>query len=145
MRLYILITLLLCAQITPLRAVEHKTIVFISHQDVKDLTVEHVKSYYTLQRKLFPNGSKVQLCMLPLTHPDTIEMTQSLYEYFPYQLSRVWDRQIFTGHAELPKQFSSREELINYVHETVGTIGYLQVPASQIDQLKESVNVVTIE
>ncbi len=43
----------------------------------------------------------------------------------PIQFANFWKKQIFTGKGSLPKSFSSDQEMIKFISETKGAIGYV--------------------
>ena len=45
---------------------------------------------------------------------------------FPYQLRRLWDKQIFSGTGIAPTTVKSIEEMRERVANTKGAIGYLR-------------------
>lgn len=118
--------------------------VLITNKQIGELSTEQIKSFYTLQRKLLPNGNTVKPTMLPLSHEHTVRFTQSLFGFYPYQLSRIWDRRIFTGKAQTPIEFETPQALLRFVSETDNAVGYLYVAQGDLAKLKEAVNVLVI-
>jgi hypothetical protein len=50
---------------------------------------------------------------------------------FPYQLRRVWDRQLFSGTGQAPSVVTSQDEMLRRVAATPGAIGYVaSLPAN---------------
>jgi len=47
------------------------------------------------------------------------------------QFLSSWKKLVFSGKAKMPKEFKTEEELVKYVAETAGAIGYIHVKTSQ--------------
>lgn len=52
-----------------------------------------------------------------------------------FQFVNYWKKKAFTGKGKVPKSFSTPEELIDYIEETHGAIGYIPSSAYQ-NQIK---------
>ena len=77
-------------------------------------------------------GKRVQWADNSSIHPATVK-EDTLHKAFlkqyikksPSQWLAHWKRMVFTGNGTPPKQFDSQEELLDYVAETSGAIGYI--------------------
>ena len=59
---------------------------------------------------------------------------QFLAEYLsrtPSQYTKYWKKLVFTGKGKSPKAFATEDELIQYVEQTQGAIGYISVATAQ--------------
>lgn len=91
-----------------------------------------------------PNSQRAQLTSLPLNSADTIGFTQKFFNYYPYQLKRIWDQAIFSGKARRPKQFDNTDDLLDFIKSNNNAIGYLIIEKSELRQLEEAYNVIAI-
>lgn len=49
----------------------------------------------------------------------------------PSQYAQYWKKLIFTGKGRSPKTFTTEEELVQYVEQTAGAIGYVNMSTAQ--------------
>ena len=64
----------------------------------------------------------------------------------PSQFSSHWKRIVFTGKGKMPKAFKTEEELLTFVANTRGGIGYVSGAVSSDSRVKGgSVKVITIQ
>lgn len=79
-------------------------------------------------------GKRVQWKDNTAIHPATIKEPE-LHETFlkqyvkktPSQWIAHWRRMVFTGNGTPPQQFATQEELLEYVVNTSGAIGYVDI------------------
>lgn len=81
---------------------------------------------FTLKRQLWQDGTPVQVVTLSPNASDHLEFIQSVLKLFPYQVKRLWERQVFTGSALRPLQVETYDELIEKVASTRGAVGYIK-------------------
>lgn len=121
-----------------------KKLIVIASDNIKAVSLETISNLYTFRQKLMPNSQRAQLTSLPLNSPETINFTQKFFNYYPYQLKRIWDQAIFSGKARRPKQFDNVDELLVFIKSNDNAIGYLIVTVSEISKVKETYNVIAI-
>lgn len=121
---------------------EDKILVILASDNVSHITIETVSNLYSFRQKLMPNNQKVRLTHLPINSADTIGFTQKVFNYYPYQLKRLWDRAIFSGKARSPKSFKNYDDLLHFIKSHNNAIGYLFINTTELSQLKEKYNVI---
>ena len=112
--------LLLCFSAT-----SRADVIIIAHKDNPESSI----SARELQEIFL--GKRVQWKDNSTIHPSTVK-GGPLHEDFlkqyvkksPSQWIAYWKRIVFTGNGTPPKQFASQEELLEYVANTRGAIGY---------------------
>lgn len=114
----------------------------ISHKDTQHLDLSTFKQIYALKQKLLPNGARVRITVLPPTFKETVVFSDKLFNFYPYQLFRIWDTQVFSGKASMPYEVPTVQQLIEYVANTQNAVGYVIVKPEELERLKEQVNVV---
>ncbi len=82
--------------------------------------------YFTMRIKEWPDGTSVKVFSLPDNHPTHERFAKAVLGLFPYQLRRLWDRQVFSGTGQAPVAVQSEQELAERVAETPGAIGYVE-------------------
>ena len=114
-----------------------------SSTKVDAITQRELRSLFSLRRGVWSDGSKVTLVTLPDGHRLHKQFIEKRLKLFPYQLKRVWDRQIFSGSAVRPTNVKTINELIAFVASTEGAIGYC--PVSDMKAIKnEQVKIITV-
>ncbi|EXJ15219.1 hypothetical protein [Imhoffiella purpurea] len=88
------------------------------------LTRNEALLYFTGRLQLWPNGMPVKVFVLPDSNLLHREFVKSVLGLYPYQLRRVWDRQVYSGTGQAPILVGSEQEMIERVASTAGGIGY---------------------
>lgn len=98
----------------------------IAHRDagVESLTRNEARLFFTMRLKNWPNGTLVKVFVLPDNNALHNRFSNEILGLYPYQLRRVWDRQIFSGTGQAPTTVSSELEMLDRVATTPGAIGY---------------------
>jgi ABC-type phosphate transport system substrate-binding protein len=101
-------------------------IVIIAHQDVSETTVTEKD----LQEIFL--GKRVQWKDNTAIHPVTVKEAEFhkafLKQYVNKSIAKWnahWKRMVFTGNGTPPKQVATQQELLEYVVNTAGAIGYI--------------------
>ncbi|CRI65578.1 conserved exported hypothetical protein [Thiocapsa sp. KS1] len=102
----------------------------IAHGDtgVETLTRNEARLFFTMRLKNWPNGTLVKVFVLPDNNALHNRFSNEVLGLYPYQLRRVWDRQIFSGTGQAPTTVSSEQEMLDRVATTPGAIGYADGP-----------------
>ncbi|WP_255251847.1 hypothetical protein [Nitrosomonas ureae] len=122
------------------RANDHYEIVTNLNVSETALTVNSLRSIFSMSLKTWPDGTKIRVFVL--SDEDKLHKTVSKEKLnvFPYQLRSTWDRLVFSGTGQAPIRVNSIEEMRDKVVNTPGAIGYLW--RANID---ENVNVLQIK
>jgi len=101
-------------------------VIIIANDDgaVGSLERELVKKIFLGKKTQWDDGCKV---FPAIRKNDRIhrEFLKSVVMKSPAQYRTFWKQAIFTGTGRPPKLFATEEELIDYVAETKGAIGYI--------------------
>jgi len=94
-------------------------------------TVNDLRSIFAMQYQIWPNGKRIHVFVLSDDHPIHREFTKTKLNMFPHQFRRIWDRLVFSGTGQAPKQVSSMEEMIKKIMTTPNSIGYsISIPTN---------------
>jgi ABC-type phosphate transport system substrate-binding protein len=93
-----------------------------------------------MRLRSWPSGKPIQVYVLRDTHPTHIRFCKQVLNIFPHQLRFAWDRQVYSGTGQAPREVESVEEMRAQVAATPGALGYLQ--RSRVD---DSVRVLPIQ
>lgn len=107
------------------RANDHYEIVTNPNVSETALTVNSLRSIFSMSLKTWPDGTKIRVFVL--SDEDKLHKTVSKEKLnvFPYQLRSTWDRLVFSGTGQAPIRVNSIEEMRDKVANTPGAIGYL--------------------
>ena len=89
------------------------------------MTTNEARLYLTMRLKAWPNGVPVKVFVLPDEDPLHRRFANVVLGLYPYQLRRVWDRQLFSGTGQAPTTVASEAEMIRRVAATPGALGYV--------------------
>ena len=113
--------------------------VIIAYQNTPETTI----SAKDLQEIFL--GKRVQWKDNAAIHPATVKEPE-LHENFlkryvkktPSQWIAHWKRMVFTGNGTPPQQFATQQELLKYVADTAGAIGYVdaELPVEHVTIMK---------
>ena len=101
-----------------------------------EMTKEDIKEVFLGKKVQWKNRSKIHF--VTLDDPDVHKAFLRAYiNKSEQQYSNYWRKMVFTGKGKIPKSFKTTEDLLEYVADTKGAIGY-------IDKNTTAVNVNTI-
>jgi hypothetical protein len=99
----------------------------IVNADVRtdSLSRNEARLFFTMRLQGWPDKRPVKVFVLPDDNPLHSAFAKTILGLFPYQLRRVWDRQLFSGTGQVPTTVASEEDMLRHVAATPGAIGYL--------------------
>ncbi|MBA3756456.1 MAG: hypothetical protein H0X02_09615 [Nitrosomonas sp.] len=106
----------------------------------KVLSVNSLRSIFSMHLKTWSDGTKIRVFVLPDDDHLHQRVSKEKLNVFPYQLRSTWDRLVFSGTGQAPIKVNSNEEMLAKVASTPGAIGYLWKA-----YIKENVKVLKIE
>lgn len=101
------------------------SIIINPDQAVSELTLTTVRAKFAMRIPVWPDGTPVRVFVLDDNDSLHIDFCKSILGMFPYQLRRIWDRQVFSGTGTAPVVVASEAEMLARVAATRGAIGYL--------------------
>ena len=104
---------------------EHYAIVINSDVGEKILSVNSLRSIFSMHKKTWADGTKIRVFVFPDDNALHQSVAKEKLNVFPYQLRANWDRLVFSGTGQAPIQVSSNEEMLERIANTPGAIGYL--------------------
>lgn len=88
------------------------------------ITLSEARLFFTMRLQQWPNAGPVRVFVLPDENPLHADFVKRILGLFPYQLRRVWDRQVYSGTGQAPITVASEQEMIDRVAATPGALGY---------------------
>jgi len=116
---------------TPAVADEHPDVKLIAHPDVPDITCseKNAERIFLGKKTRWEGGSRIVPVML--REGDTHEeFVKELLDRSVAKFEIYWKQAVFTGKGIPPRTFDSEGELMVYVAETPGAIGYVSRDAT---------------
>ncbi|MDM8521806.1 hypothetical protein QUF80_00380 [Desulfococcaceae bacterium HSG8] len=105
---------------------------------INSLTGEDIKKIF-LGNKIAWDGDQEIRFVIMKKSPIHKDFVKKYIHKTPSQFRRYWKKLIFTGKASPPKSYETEEEIISYVANTPGAIGYVSS-----DALTDKVKIITI-
>ena len=119
----------------------HADVLIIANKNVskKTLTSGEIKDIFLGKIKKWPDNTKIYL----VTSGDYDLHDAFLKTYIKRtasQFGAYWKNRLFTGKGSPPKKFSTTKELMKYIADTQGAIGYIDSGSTPVN-----VNIISVE
>ena len=121
-------------------SISRADVMFVVNKSVTldTLNKTDIKKIFLGDSLVWPNGEEIKIVTREKSDIQK-EFTKTYTQKSESQFSNYWRRLMFSGKGTIPKSFSSDKEIINFVTNTKGAIGYI-TPQS----LTKSVKPITI-
>ena len=93
--------------------------------EVSAIDRNRARLIFTMRINQWRNQKPVTVFVLPDDTSLHQSFTKGALQVYPYQLRRTWDRQVFSGTGQAPREVANEDEMIERVRQTVGAIGYI--------------------
>ncbi len=104
------------------------------------VSVAEAKKIWLGKKKSMPGGGVVKLSDLPIVDAIRKEFYSTVVKKKEKQLKAYWAKVTFTGKGYPPQEFDSEAEVVEWVADTPGAMGYVSSAA-----VNDSVNVLLIK
>ncbi len=84
-----------------------------------------VRALFTMRLRRCSDGVPVRVFVLPDRHPVHRDFAKTTLGVFPHQLRRAWDRLVFTGTGQAPREVANEAEMLEWVAKSPGAVGYV--------------------
>ncbi len=116
-------------------------VLIITNKDVagQNLSKDDVKAIFLGKKVQWPNNAKIHFAISkdPDLHQAFLE---SYVKRSSKQYQAYWRKMVFTSQGNKPKSFESATELLEYVSNTPGAVGYIDSNTTAVN-----VNTITVE
>lgn len=111
-------------------SVSNAKVVFIVNRSVSldTLGKNEIKKIFLGDSLVWPDGEEIKLVTQEKSDLQK-EFTLTYTQRSESQFSNYWRKLMFSGKGSIPKAFSSDKEIINFVANTKGAIGYISPQA----------------
>lgn len=98
-----------------------------------------LSAIFKMRLRKWNDGNPVTVFVLKDEDPLHIKFSKQVLNVFPHQLRRAWNKAVFSGSGQAPRQLESIKEMIEKISNTPGAIGYLYKV-----ELNENIKILTI-
>jgi ABC-type phosphate transport system substrate-binding protein len=91
---------------------------------IQSLSSNEARAIFAMRRRTWPNGTPIQVFVLPDDHPLHRAFCKKILNIYPHQLRRIWDRGVFSGTGQAPVEVETLEEMQKRISSVEGAIGY---------------------
>lgn len=101
-------------------------VVIITNEGVPTQTLsrDDIKQIFLGKKTTWDNGEKIIFAVQDRTEASDLFLKKYILKS-AYQFDIYWKKQVFTGKGRTPRSFSSDQELVQFVSQTHGAIGYV--------------------
>lgn len=92
---------------------------------VQSLELATLRAIFGMRVLEWPDGTPIRVFVMRSDSELHRRFTKGTLQIFPYQLQQAWDRLVFSGTGQAPREVESIEEMRRRIAETPGAIGYL--------------------
>lgn len=89
-----------------------------------NLSISSLRNIFLGKKSYWENGSKIVPVVLKEGKTHQVFLGKYIHKT-PHQFASYWRRMIFTGKGSPPQIVNSEKELLEFVQETFGAIGYI--------------------
>ena len=124
---YFIFILLACININSSYADTDTAVIVIANKGVveESLTLGAVRSIFGMRLRAWAGGKPIRVFVFNDHHPLHIEFSKKILGVFPHQLRWSWDRLVFSGTGQAPTYVDNEAQMLAYVENTPGAIGYI--------------------
>ncbi len=121
-----------------METIVHADILIIGNKGVpvNSISKEEIKNIFLGNKDKWESGEAITFVNVSVENIHE-EFTKNFVKKTPSQYISHFRKLVFTGKGQIPKSFDSEKDLIKFVSETNGAIGYVSKEAgSNIDLIK---------
>ena len=104
------------------------------------LELATLRAIFGMRLLEWPDGTPIRVFVMKSDSELHRRFAKGTLQIFPYQLQQAWDRLVFSGTGQAPREVRSIEEMQRRISETPGAIGYL--PSNRLTDNLAKVEVV---
>lgn len=119
-----------------------ENILIVANSSVPEssLTPMDIRNIFLGQKKTWSDNSKIGFFVLPGEYDLHKSFLRKYVNKSPTQFKNYWRQMLFSGKGREPRSFKTEKELINFVINNSGSIGYVSSSANT-----DSVKVISIK
>ncbi len=120
----------ICVMVLAFTSVSFAEVIIICNNSVEDtsLSKKDVKNIFLGKKTKWSDNKKIHFVTLKDSKTHKLFLKKYIQKNSP-QFRNYWREKVFTGKARAPKQFTTIDQMLKYVSETEGAIGYVDTNA----------------
>ncbi|MGR9073322.1 MAG: hypothetical protein ACU833_09690 [Gammaproteobacteria bacterium] len=84
-----------------------------------------LSAIFKMRLRTWQDGSPITVFVLDDDAPLHKKFCKEILNVFPHQMRRAWNKLVFSGSGQAPLVLGSKEEMLNKIISTPGSIGYM--------------------
>ncbi|HEY0562391.1 MAG TPA: hypothetical protein VGD04_03625 [Methylophilus sp.] len=114
-------------------AASNEDMVIVAHASVSDQTISRsfARQLFSMKARQWPDGAPTVVYVLPDHSPYHLRFVKAILGTFPYKLRAAWDRQVYSGTGQAPREVADLTQMVRLIASTPGAMGY--APRQSID------------
>ncbi len=92
----------------------------------ENISMSDLKNFYKADKQRWPGGEKVKLSIQNLKSKEGKKFLRLVYSMSLNEYNKYWLQKVFKGEAQPPSKMNSVAEVISFVEENPGAIGYIE-------------------
>ncbi len=140
--LLVLLGIFLFDSLSSAQEIESYKIIVNGSNPISSMTKDQISKLFLKKVTKWKNGQKVLPLDLTGTSPVRQDFSKEILGRNVWAIKAYWQKQIFSGRGVPPPEKSSDREVLAYVQENPGAIGYISASAVAI---KYKVRVLNVE
>lgn len=120
----------------PSRAQSGFVVVVNAENPTASMSAQQVSRFFQRKVTSWSHGQLVEPVDLPESSPVRQQFTEAVHRKSVSAVEAFWQKQIFSGRAVPPVRRSSDAEVLSFVSQKVGAIGYVSSAASAAPGVK---------
>lgn len=109
------------------------------NSSVENLSKASLRAIFGMRKRTWQDGTAIKVFVLEDENPAHIEFSKKVLQTFPYNLRRIWERQVYSGTGQAPTRVKSQEEMLKAIASTQNSIGYIS--QTRLDDQVKMVNI----
>lgn len=127
--------------VAPLAANAEEVVVIVPRNSTVDaLSKTGLRAIFGMRSRTWPQGDAIKVFVLKDDDPVHATFTKEILHTFPFNLRRIWDRQVYSGTGQAPNVVKTEEEMRVKISITKNSIGYISR-----DRVDKEVKVVNLQ
>ena len=91
--------------------------------ETSELPMPQLEDIFLGEKTRWSSGKAISLALMKTNHTVGELTASKLYDMSGQELNKYWLSLVFQGKAKAPQFFTSEDDLVNYVKNTLGAIG----------------------